>query len=173
MIIEPATAADARAIGIVHVLAWHETYRGMMPDQVLASLNPSERETMWASVIAGSGGVYVLRDGTRVTGFGAAGRNRDASLPHAGMINTMYLLGEAQRRGHGRQMMGVLARHLLATGMPDAALWVANDNTGARQFYEKLGGAVVGHATELHEGWDMACTAYGWDDLTVLTHSLT
>jgi len=168
MIIAPAAAADAHAIGVVHVLSWHETYRGVMPDQVLASLNPRERAAMWQRVITTQGGVFVLREGARIVGFGAAGRNRDDSLPHAGMFNTLYLLSHAQRQGHGRRLMAAMARHLLDTGLPDAVLWVAEANAPARRFYQGLGGVIVGHATELHEGWDMKCVAYGWDELTGL-----
>lgn len=171
MMIAPATPADARAIGIVHVLAWHESYRGMMPDQVLASLNPAERAAMWERVITRQGGVFVLRDGAGIVGFGAAGPNRDSSLTHAGMINTLYVLSGAQRLGHGRRLMAALTRHLLDTGLPDAVLWVAEANDPARRFYERLGGTIVGHATELHEGWDMKCVAYGWDDLTGLAEA--
>ncbi len=171
MIVAPATVEDARAIGIVHVLAWHETYRGIVPDEVLASLNPSERAGMWQRVIAGQGGVFVLREGARVVGFGSSGPNRDDSFTYAGMFNTLYLLGHAQRLGHGRRLMAAMARHLLAIGRTDAVVWVAEANQAACRFYERLGGTLAGRATELHEGWDMACVAYGWDDLRVITEA--
>ncbi len=171
MTIEPATVADARAIGMVHVLAWHETYRGIVPDQVLASLNPRERAAMWERVITTQGGVFVLREGARVVGFGCCGPNRDDSFTYAGMFNTLYLLGHTQRQGHGRALMAAMARHLLATGRPDAVVWVAEANIAACRFYERLGGVLAGRATELHEGWDMACVAYGWDDLSRITEA--
>ncbi len=167
--IAAATPEDARAIGIVHVLAWHETYRGLLPDQVLASLDPRERQAMWTRVIASQGGVFVLRDGARVVGFGSCGPNRDDSFTYAGMFSTLYLLGPIKRQGHGRRLMQVMARHLLATGRPDAVVWSAEANTAACRLYERLGGVPAGRATELHEGWDMACVAYGWDDLRVIT----
>ena len=169
MIIERATKADARAIAIVHVLAWHETYRGLMPDAVLASLDPREREAMWHRVIGGQDGVFVLRDGPRIAGFAAAGPNRDANLPQAGMIGSIYLLSQAQRRGHGRRLMGTLARHLLATGLTDVVLWVAADNHGARYFYESLGGTAVSELIEEHQGWRLPCIAYAWTDLVELS----
>lgn len=173
MIIAPATPEDARAIGIVHVLAWHETYRGRLPDQVLASLDPRERMAMWHKVIATQGGVFVLRAGPRILGFASCGPNRDDSFTYAGMFNTLYLLGPAQRQGHGRRLMAAMARHLLATGLKDAVVWSAEANAPACRFYERLGGTLAGRATELHEGWDMACVAYGWDDLSGITEAAT
>jgi GNAT superfamily N-acetyltransferase len=168
VIIAPATEADAFAIGAVHVLAWHETYRGVVPDAVLASLDPRERGATWLRVSATQGGVFVLREGTRIVGFGAAGPNRDKELAYGGMFNTLYLLSHVQRRGHGRRLMATMARHLLDTGFTDAALWVALANTGACRFYERLGGQIVAHATEQHEGWQMECAAYAWTDLSSL-----
>jgi GNAT superfamily N-acetyltransferase len=171
MIVEAATQEDARAIGMVHVLAWHETYRGIVPDQVLASLNPRERAAMWERVITTQGGVFVLREGARVVGFAGCGPNRDASFTYAGMFNALYLLRHTQRHGHGRRLMAAMARHLLATGRPDAVVWSAEANHAACRFYERLGGQPAGRATELHEGWDMACVAYGWDDLSGITEA--
>lgn len=168
MIIEAATQADARAIGIVHVLAWHETYRGIVPDDVLAGLNPAARAERWHGVITTEGGVFVLRDGARVVGFAAAGPNRDAALPQQGEIYTLYLLGEAQRQGYGRRLMGAMAADLRARAIGSAALWVASANVRACRFYERLGGVVVGERVEKRGAWTLPCVAYGWDDLAGL-----
>ncbi len=168
MIIAPATAADARAIGIVHVLAWHETYRGIVPDDVLASLNPAARAERWHRVITTEGGVFVLRDGARLLGFAAAGPNRDDALPQQGEIYTLYLLGEAQRHGHGRRLMAAMAGNLRDREITSAALWVASANTAACRFYDHLGGTVIGARTEQRGTWTLPCVAYGWDDLAGL-----
>ena len=171
MIIQAATEADARAIGIVHVLAWHETYRGIVPDEVLAGLDPAARAERWHRVISTEGGVFVLRDGKRVLGFAAAGPNRDEALPQLGEIYTIYLLSEAQRRGHGQRLMAAMAADLRAREIGSAALWVAGANTAACRFYEKLGGVVVGERTEQRGAWTLPCVAYGWDDLAGLLHT--
>lgn len=173
MIIAAATEADARAIGIVHVLAWHETYRGIVPDSVLASLNPAARAERWLRVISTEGGVFVLRHGARVVGFAAAGPNRDEALRQEGEIYTLYLLGEAQRQGHGRRLMSAMAADLRGRDINSAALWVAHSNTGACGFYEALGGIVVGQNVEKRGAWTLPCVAYGWDDLAGLIQTPT
>ena len=168
MIIEKATEADARAIGIVHVLAWHETYRGIVPDSVLASLNPAARAERWMRVITTEGGVFVLRHGARVVGFAAAGPNREEALAQQGEIYTLYLLTEAQHQGHGRRLMSAMAGDLRGRDINSAALWVADPNTGACRFCEALGGTVVGHNVEKRGERTLPCVAYGWDDLAGL-----
>jgi ribosomal protein S18 acetylase RimI-like enzyme len=164
MIIEAATEADARAIGVVHVLAWHETYRGIVPDSVLASLNPAARAERWLRVIGTEGGVFVLRAGPRIVGFAAAGPNRDEQLPQQGEIYTLYLLSEAQRQGHGRRLMSAMAADLRRREINSVALWVAEANLGACRFFETLGGTILGHNIEKRGTWTLPCVAYGWDD---------
>lgn len=170
MIIDRATEADARAIGIVHVLAWHETYRGIVPDSVLASLNPAARAERWLRVIGTEGGVFVVRRGAGLVGFAAARPNRDDKLPQQGEIYTLYLLSEAQRQGHGRGLMSAMSAYLRDHNIDSAALWVAEANAGACRFYEALGGSVIGHTTEKRGEWTLPCVAYGWDNLAGLIH---
>ena len=168
MIIAAATEADARAIGIVHVLAWHETYRGIVPDSVLASLSPAARAERWLRVISTEGGVFVLRDGARVVGFAAAGPNRDEALAAQGEIYTLYLLSEAQRQGHGRRLMSTMAADPRRRDINSAALWVAEANRGACRFYEAAGGTAWGHRIEQRGEWTLPCVANGWADLAGL-----
>lgn len=162
--IAAATVTDARAIGIVHVLAWHETYRGIVPDDILAGLDPAARAERWHRVISTEGGVFVLRDGKRILGFAAAGPNRDEALPQQGEIYTIYLLSEAQRQGHGRRLMAAMATDLLARDIGSVALWVAGANTAACRFYERLGGVMIAERTEQRGTWSLPCVAYGWHD---------
>ena len=41
-VIRPATEADARTIAEIHVAGWVAAYRGMVPDELLASLSVDE-----------------------------------------------------------------------------------------------------------------------------------
>jgi hypothetical protein len=50
--IRPATLADAAAIAKVHVEAWRETYRGLVPDSVLAGLSVERGVRAWTDMLA-------------------------------------------------------------------------------------------------------------------------
>jgi hypothetical protein len=50
MFLRPATPADAAAVAYVHVQAWRETYRGIMPDAVLEGPSVEERARAWRAV---------------------------------------------------------------------------------------------------------------------------
>ena len=70
--IRPALLADAAAIAEVHVQAWRETYRGLMPDAVLAGLSVEKRVRAWSEMLAAgpqAPTILVVEDAGRIVGF--------------------------------------------------------------------------------------------------------
>ena len=49
MFLRPAVLSDANAIAEVHVRAWRETYRGIMPDKVLDELSAERSAERWSA----------------------------------------------------------------------------------------------------------------------------
>ncbi|HWY25115.1 MAG TPA: GNAT family N-acetyltransferase [Nevskia sp.] len=164
-----ATPQDAEALGAIHVQCWREAYVGMVPDDVLAGLDPMEWAAMWRGALSRGVAVPLAMQQHAIAGFGCSGAQRDASLPHSGEIRALYVLRSAQRLGIGRTLMAAMARHLLAQGHPSATLWVLEANLPARRFYEALGGRMVARRDQEHAGFNAVEIAYGWDDLTRLT----
>jgi ribosomal protein S18 acetylase RimI-like enzyme len=167
--LRPATEADAATLGQVHVQAWHEAYAGIIPDAVLAALDPAKRAAMWRDALARGSVVHLAEQHGALVGVGAGRPQSDASLPYSGEIAAIYVLRRAQRFGVGRALMAAVARDLLAQGHTGATLWVLEANSPARRFYEALGGKVVASREEERDGFRATGIAYGWPDLTVLT----
>jgi phosphoribosylanthranilate isomerase len=164
-----ATPEDAAALGRVHVEAWREAYIGLVPDEVLAALDPRERAAMAREALAKGSAVQIAERGGSIVGFGLSASKRDASLPFSGEIRALYVLRSAQRQGVGRALMSAMARDLLAQGHASAALWVLEGNTSARAFYRELGGREIARREQQRDGFSAIGIAYGWEDLTVLT----
>ena len=164
-----ATEADAATLGQVHVQAWREAYAGIIPDAVLAALNPAQRAAMWRAGLARGMVVHLAERHGPLVGFAAGRSQSDTSLPYSGEIAAIYVLRCAQRFGIGRALMAAVARDLLARGHSGATLWVLDTNSPARRFYEVLGGTVVASREEERDGFRATSIAYGWPDLTVLT----
>ncbi len=66
-----ATQADAVTLGSLHVASWHETYTGILPDEMLAGLTVETRTAMWSKILVdpdASGGtaVFVAEDRDRI-----------------------------------------------------------------------------------------------------------
>jgi len=49
--------------------------------------------------------------------------------------------------------MSSMASRLLEQSRKAATLWVLRDNAGARRFYERLGGKLVGERADEQSGW--------------------
>ena len=173
-LIRPATAADARAIGVVHVETWQAAYRGIVPDAHLDGLSYDESERLWRGRITdaeSSGCVFVAEHGGEVFGF-ASGRLRErfsrGLREYEGELKTIYVLPSHQCSGAGRRLVSAVAGHLAGRGVPSMLLWVFADNDPARRFYESLGGVPVAEAGfELGGAW-VSEVAYGWKDLDAL-----
>jgi ribosomal protein S18 acetylase RimI-like enzyme len=168
--IRAALPSDAPAIGRVHVESWRETYRGTLPDRLLDSLSAVVRAAMWQGALGGEPPV-LLFVGQRADGdlVGFAGGGRSRGLPtHDAEVYAIYVLRAAQRRGCGRRLMAALAAALRARGFRSVGLWVLRENAGARRFYERLGGEVVGERTQVDGDDVFNEVAYGWADLDAL-----
>ena len=72
--VRPATLEDSSSIGEVHVTAWKETYRGMVPDSMLAALSFGKAlfEVMGCDLRKIGNGKFslgILRENTRARTF--------------------------------------------------------------------------------------------------------
>ena len=162
----PAVLADATAIARVHVATWRTTYRGMLPDDFLASLAEAHYADRWKRGIGdGTSRVFVAEDASGVVGFASGGRERAGEDGFGGELYALYVDDRAQRQGHGRDLVRAVVDGLRDMGLTDMIIWVLLDNSGARAFYERLGGTYVRTQpitigpTLLHE------VSYGWRSL--------
>src|SRR5579864_1816740 len=157
---------DASAIARVHVSTWRSTYRGMLPDDFLASMTESSYADRWKRGIGDRATrVYVAEDADGMVGFASGGRERAGEDGFGGELYALYVEDRAQRRGHGHELVRAVVNGLREMGLSDMIVWVLRDNLGARDFYKRLGGVYVRTqpitigSTLLHE------VSYGWRSL--------
>jgi ribosomal protein S18 acetylase RimI-like enzyme len=151
VLIRPAEAADAEAIGQVHVISWRETYTGILPERVLARLSVEARSRMWRTMLDRP-----------------APAQRTPTLDFAGEYYALYVLQAAQRQGIGRTLMAAMSNQLSRSGLVSASLWVVRDNHRAIRFYERFGGVMVGTQEERRDGYVLSEIAYGWRELPLV-----
>jgi GNAT superfamily N-acetyltransferase len=172
--IRAAIPGDAPAIARVHVEAWRESYRGLVPEHVIEVLSVNRNVGMWAAILAGGHASIVhvverlgiVADVPELVGFGSATDARSAELGASGEITAIYLLESVKRLGIGRILLNGLLGALAERGHRSAGLWALVDNHSTRRFYEALGGRpgpprlVTDGPTDMHE------IAYIWNDLS-------
>ena len=165
-LVRPAERADAAAISRVHVATWRTAYRGLLPDDFLASLDEAHYAERWRrTLLDGANRVYVAENADGVIGFASGGRERAGEDGYAGELYAIYVLADAQGHGHGRRLVQAVVGGLRELSLPNMIVWVLRDNAPARGFYERLGGVFLREqpitigATVLQE------VAYGWRGL--------
>jgi GNAT superfamily N-acetyltransferase len=167
--IREAEPSDARGIAHVHVDSWRTTYRGIVPDNILARLSYDQREQYWHSALTTPTEtlqwIHVAADEAgQVVGFACGGTERENDPNYKGELYTIYLLAEHQKQGIGRALTCAIAQNLLDAGMNSMLVWVLEQNP-SRAFYESLGGQYVREKPITIGDATLSEIAYGWRDL--------
>ncbi len=128
--LRPAVPADVLPVATIHVRAWQEAYRGLMPADYLAHLRPEDRAARYTfGRPDGPQTTVALRDGL-VLGF--------ATIlgPELAALNVDPT---AWRTGIGTALLVHARASIAATGAPAAHLWMLVGNTRAQRFYARDG----------------------------------
>lgn len=167
-VIRPAEPEDAGGIARVHVLAWQETYRGLVPDVFLDNLSIPRRTERWRRSLVDRTDPYhrtvVADENDQIVGFANCGFPQETDEEFDGELHAIYLLKSAQGQGIGRKLFSEAVKSLLALGSSSMLVWVLRDNP-ARGFYDRLGGLYVREKLIEIGGEPLIEVAYGWRDL--------
>lgn len=171
-VVFPAGPADAEDLARVHVTAWRETYRGLLPDAYLARMSETQHARRFAHLLLKPGldeVTLAAADRWGLVGYAQGGPSRRRA-PGEAEVATLYLLRRAQNRGLGSRLLTEAARVLAAHGAKSLVISVLRENFAARGFYEHLGGVAEPARLEPGPGggsyWEVA---YRWDDIGRLT----
>lgn len=136
-----ARGDDAMAVAAMHVRAWQEAYRGIIPDDVLDGLDVAARADRYTFDLEGPDAPesWIVTDGDTVLGLVALGPCRDEDAASLGEVRALYVLPERWRSGVGSALMSRAERRLVERGFTEAVLWVLEDNQRGRRFYEATG----------------------------------
>jgi len=169
-VIRSARCDDVDGIAHVHVASWRTTYRGMMPDAVLAALSVERRAVQWRRRLCEEGvddRVFVAERAGAVVGFASLGPPDEDFPEYSAELQTVYLLAGEQGRGTGHRLFQAAFDALGAAGGTSVMLWVLRDNARARRFYEAHGGAVIGEKPTERGGATIIEVAYGWQQVRI------
>lgn len=134
-----AAAHDAAAITNVHIASWRGAYAGVIPDDVLAALDPAAREARWLDILNSSEtSTWVAIANQRIIGFASVGPARDEDSDEGDLeLYSMYLNPESWGRGVARELMRTIDSEV--EQKTPLSLWVLADNERARRFYQRFG----------------------------------
>lgn len=143
--VRDAELADADAIGSIHVRCWQHAYVGLVPEELLDSLDEEQHVARWCWTLDGGqptrGSTLVAIDGSnQVTGFAQVGSTQDGTGgPTLGELYALYLAPERIGTGVGRVLLAAATDRLRDAGFSSARLDVLPANARARYVYEVAG----------------------------------
>ena len=145
--VRAATPDDAAAIAAINVRSWRHAYRGIIPDSYLAELDEAAIARRVREVADGGTDSILVATDPEVRGFSWLSRSRDDdAAPGTAEIVAIYVDPHYERQGIGRTLALASCRVARSQGFTRIGLWVIDENTGARAFYEALDFAPDGSA---------------------------
>jgi GNAT superfamily N-acetyltransferase len=146
MRIRRALIEDATEIADVHVKSWRAAYDGVLPNDYLDGLDPTQRIPGWERILSASSAspaqaTLVAQVGPDIVGFVSVcpARDSDQNPELVGEVASIYLTKEAWGLGTGRSLMAAALETMTDAGLEAAYLWVLVHNHRARTFYEAGG----------------------------------
>lgn len=171
-IIRDAAEADVEGIARVHVQAWRETYKDLLPAEALAGLSVEHRAQLWRGAFTHPNPkarlLVAQAQDSEIVGFARGGPTRPQErdlLATEAEIPAIYLLDRVKRQGLGRKLMAGIFDHLDIQGFRSVGLWVLRDNLPARRFYEAFGGRPESERSFDMQGQTFIETAYRFEPI--------
>ncbi len=127
---------DRNALSRVYEESWKHAYRGIIPQDYLDGI---PRGQWAASADKPSVSTLVMFEDGELIGTSSFCSSRFEDMAGWGEIVSIYLLPGFTGKGYGKQLFGEVLRGLKETGFRDIFLWVLEENTNARGFYERQG----------------------------------
>lgn len=172
MTIRAAGLADAGVIAQLHTRSWQSAYRGILSDDFLQGPLPENRRVLWHGRLAEPDRtdqiVLVDEQEGAIRGFACAYLEAD---PEWGcLLDNLHVVPDLKGKGLGRQLMTAVAEQLWRSNPSGRLhLFAYEQNSGARRFYERLGGVVtLRHAELAPDGTEVNVVRYCWSELSGL-----
>ncbi|MCL2559870.1 MAG: GNAT family N-acetyltransferase [Turicibacter sp.] len=147
MNIRYAVPDDAEAIVAVNREGWQTAYRGILPDEILDSLDMKAPRTR-QSITDNPKQTFVFEDeNQRIIGFCSFGELRwteEFSEQCDCELNALYVLSECRGRGVGKALLAAARSEFKAQGKRCLLVNVLEDNAPSVNFYKGQGGKPIG-----------------------------
>ena len=145
---------------------------GIVPPEILAKIDMTYRIARWRGYLASRGDLTLLAEAEgEPAGFIRAGRVSEPLAEGAdGHIFALYILERHQRRGIGRNLMGLAAAAWHKQGGKALSVGVLSANQRARAFYEALGARFVRPDVYTWDGHALDECIYLFDNLPELAY---
>jgi GNAT superfamily N-acetyltransferase len=178
--IEQANIEDIEQIAQIHVIGWQESYRDIINQDYLDSLDEEQKKEQWHEWLGKEKcQTLVARQDNKIIGFCSFG---PLKTPPPGMspirplysseIYAIYILPESWGKGVGTELMKAAVMELQTHKFNSLCLWVLEKNARANSFYKALGGQRVGKTFVEIGSQNVKEVCYGWRKSEDILHKI-
>lgn len=127
---------DKMAISRIYEESWKFAYKNIIPSAYLESIP----EGHWVNSLDKPERFnLIMLDSNKIIGISSFCKSRFEDMENYGEIISIYFLPEYMGKGCGKFLLQATVDELVKMGFRDIFLWVLEDNTRARRFYEGFG----------------------------------
>ena len=144
-IIRKMKKSDCKDVTHVITIAWNETYRGIVPDQILDNLYLNEEERTNNSINRfneNDNHQFVLEVDNKVVGYMNVGMTDDTEYDNCGEIHAIYIINGYKGYGYGKEMFKAGINELKSMNCEKMLIGCLAGNP-TNEFYKHIGGKFI------------------------------
>ena len=154
-----ANINDTRVLAAIHITAWKEAYKNIIPKSYLDTLSIDSREQNFRNDMLTKNNLefYIVKDSLNDIGIVILTTDNDK---HTGQITALYLLEHYHHKGIGSIVMNYIKTRFINENYYEIRLWVLKDNTKAILFYKKNNFICTGNINSIVCGKELKETEF-------------
>ena len=173
MLIRDLIPADAEVVAQLHAQTWEDTYRGMLPSEMIDRMNVTSLLPFWQKELVEQREdmhrLGALDHQGEIIGWCVVGKARDPGLPETELW-AINIPKKHQGLGAGKALMLEAMRRVHQSGQEKLYLWVVDQNQNAIDFYLRCRGQPSTHEKMLGSAREIAII---WTQLGEAIKALT
>lgn len=170
--IRNATVKDCLGIAETQVDSYRTTYAGLFPTAYLEHITYAEQEQDWIRLLSSDTKDILsiaISEENQVIGYVLARAQPDIYPGFDSEIIALHVRQPFQRKGIGKALLDNAIKSLITFECGSVMLWTLRGNR-IRQWYEKLGGQLIGERSYDVDDWVINEVAYGWKEIGTLRY---
>jgi len=139
--IERVKPGDEETLAYIQTESWKAGFKEILSAEILQKCTEISKATsMYRRLLEeNKGNGYLLKVEGNPHCIAWWDSTREKDMPGYAELICIHSLENRWRKGYGSKMMDVVLQDIIAAGYSKVMLWVFEDNTRARLFYEKHG----------------------------------
>ncbi|MGL5312010.1 MAG: GNAT family N-acetyltransferase [Peptostreptococcaceae bacterium] len=136
MIIRDAVYDDIDHISELYILNWKETYKGLLSEDYLNSLNKEYVVEKWIKYLENENRVFVAYEENEFLGFVASKKDDEEDYWY---LDSLHITKNSRGKGIGTKLIHRVGQYALNNGYECMSICIVKGNDNAKRIYEKLG----------------------------------